>query len=160
MTKEEIGAILKELRVNSGKTQKQVAEVLGRTQQIIGHWETGYSQPDANTLFILCDLYGVSVDVAFGFSSEDNKNALTLEELNIINQYRKLDNRGKKAVCDTLEREYSYISDPHSEFLAEREAYIKNNARPFAAAGGDSSNLREAQELYDKNNDKGRKDGE
>ena len=56
MTKEEIGAVLKGLRTDSGKTQKEVAEILGRTQQIIGHWETGYSQPDANTLFRLCEI--------------------------------------------------------------------------------------------------------
>ena len=56
MTKTEIGSILKELRVSSGKTQKEVAELLGRKQQIVGHWETGYSQPDANTLFTLCDI--------------------------------------------------------------------------------------------------------
>ena len=56
MTKEEIGAILKSLRVKSNMTQKEVPEQIGRKQQIIGHWETGYSQPDANTLFELCEL--------------------------------------------------------------------------------------------------------
>ena len=60
MTKEEIGGVLKNLRTKTGMTQREVAEKIGRTQQIIGHWETGYSQPDANTLFVLCDIYGVS----------------------------------------------------------------------------------------------------
>ncbi len=71
MTKEEIGAILRNLRLNVGMTQSQVARAIGRTQQIIGHWETGYSQPDADTLFTLCSLYGASIDEAFGFL--DNK---------------------------------------------------------------------------------------
>ena len=71
MTKEEIGKILKELRINAGKTQIQVADQIGRSQQVIGHWETGYSQPDANTLFTLCDLYHADIDEAFGL----NKNA-------------------------------------------------------------------------------------
>lgn len=66
MTREEIGAILKSLRLQSGKTQKEVAKILGRNQPIVGHWESGYAQPDANTLFTLCDIYGTSVDAAFG----------------------------------------------------------------------------------------------
>lgn len=67
VTKEEIGRILKQLRQKSGKTQQEVADLLGRKQQVIGHWETGYSQPDANTLFLLCDIYGANIDEAFGF---------------------------------------------------------------------------------------------
>ncbi|MDL2214216.1 helix-turn-helix domain-containing protein [Clostridia bacterium OttesenSCG-928-O13] len=70
MTKEEIGAILRDLRLKSGKTQKEVAELLGRTQQVVGHWETGYSQPDANTLFLLCTIYGADLNEAFGFNKK------------------------------------------------------------------------------------------
>lgn len=70
MTKQEIGQILKSARESVGLTQKQVAERLGRRQQIVGHWETGYSQPDANTLFELCDMYGISIDDAFGKKKE------------------------------------------------------------------------------------------
>lgn len=158
MTKEEIGAILKELRLQSGKTQQQVAELLNRKQQIIGHWETGYSQPDANTLFLLCDIYGASIDAAFGFSTTENERAITPEELRIISKLRKLDERGKKAVCDTLDREYQYIEEQQAEFVADRTDYIKKHALPFAAAGGDSSNLAEAQELYDAKRREG-KDG-
>lgn len=65
MTKQEIGQILRAAREAKGMTQKQAAEMLGRRQQIVGHWETGYAQPDANTLFELCDIYGISVDEAF-----------------------------------------------------------------------------------------------
>ena len=66
MTKQEIGQILRAAREAKGMTQKQAAEMLGRRQQIVGHWETGYAQPDANTLFELCDIYGISIDEAFG----------------------------------------------------------------------------------------------
>lgn len=85
MTKKDIGQILKNLRLNTGKTQAEIAKKLGRTQQIIGHWETGYAQPDANTLFELCDIYGVSVDEAFNF---DKKNQFTQHEIEIIKAYR------------------------------------------------------------------------
>ena len=90
MTKEEIGNILKQLRLNCKMTQKQVAEIIGRKQQIIGHWETGYSQPDADTLFSLCDLYGVSIDEAFGFSKKDIKSAPKKNTKEVIELFEQL----------------------------------------------------------------------
>lgn len=103
MTKEEIGQILRNLRNQSNMTQKEVAEIIGRKQQVIGHWETGYSQPDANTLFTLCDLYGASVDESFGF-----KKSASLEhppdEQNLLTQYRQLNDEGKEKATE-------YISD-------------------------------------------------
>lgn len=114
MTKEEIGDILRQLRLACNMTQKEVAEKLGRKQQIIGHWETGYSQPDANTLFTLCDIYNTTVDEAFGFSS---KNEITRTELSIIEKYRDLDNHGKEMVDFTLTKEWerSTSSSQHNE---------------------------------------------
>ncbi|MEG2001246.1 MAG: helix-turn-helix transcriptional regulator [Evtepia sp.] len=102
MTKEEIGSILKKLRLESGKTQKQVAEILGRTQQIVGHWETGYAQPDANTLFVLCGIYDVSVDKAFGFKVEnDNSDSVkSEEETQLLKNYRLLNNDGRGKLID------------------------------------------------------------
>ena len=38
MTKQEIGLVLKNIRIQKGLTQKEVAEKIGRRQQIIGHW--------------------------------------------------------------------------------------------------------------------------
>lgn len=103
MTKEEIGLVLKRLRISCGLTQKQVAEKLGRRQQIVGHWETGYAQPDANTLFTLCDIYGVTVDDAFGFQKNNDISILEYEH---IKKYRDLDTHGKKMVDFTLNEEW------------------------------------------------------
>ena len=114
MTKEEIGSVLKSLRIDNGKTQKEVAEILGRTQQIIGHWETGYSQPDANTLFKLCEIYGTTVDEAFGFKKENL--LVTKKDIEILRKYHFLDPHGREMVDFTLEKEYE-----RSKVLAEQE---------------------------------------
>lgn len=103
MTKEEIAAILKELRISSGKTQKEVAELLGRKQQIVGHWETGYSQPDANTLFTLCEIYNTSVDEAFGFKKENI--TITKKDIDLLNRFHTLDSYGKETLNIVLDRE-------------------------------------------------------
>ena len=108
-TKAEIGLILKELRRRCGMTQQEVASALGRKQQVIGHWETGYSQPDANMLFVLCALYGVTVDEAFGFTSSTQKP--TFEENAMLEKYRALDDHGKKTVESVLAIETERIND-------------------------------------------------
>lgn len=109
MTKEQIGSVLKELRLESGKTQKEVAGLLGRKQQIVGHWETGYAQPDANTLFTLCEIYGTTVDAAFGFKKKDI--IISKKDLNILEKYHSLDDHGKELVDLVLNKEHSRCYD-------------------------------------------------
>lgn len=107
MTKEEIGLVLKELRVSCNMTQKEVAEKIGRTQQIVGHWETGYAQPDANTLFTLCSIYGVTVDDAFGFQ---RKESISKEDYERIRKYKLISDYspdGAVVVDTVLDREYA-----------------------------------------------------
>lgn len=107
MTKEEIGQILKELRLSCGKTQKEVAELLGRKQQIVGHWETGYAQPDANTLFTLCDIYGTTVDAAFGFKKANL--TISKKDVELLQKYQDLDDYGRETIDIVLEREIQRV---------------------------------------------------
>ncbi len=104
MTKEEIGAKLRAQRISCGMTQQEVAEKIGRKQPIIGHWETGYSQPDANTLFTLCDIYNTTVDEVFGFSK--GKASFSKQERDHIEKYRSLDPYGQQTVDMIMDREF------------------------------------------------------
>lgn len=105
MTREEIGRIIQESRISAGLTQSKVAKELGRPQQTIASWESGKSQPDANTLFDLFRVLGRSVDEAFGFNVESFN--VTARERAYIEKYRILDPHGKDAVDRLLETEYS-----------------------------------------------------
>lgn len=71
MPKEEIAKTLKRLRQAANIKRQEVADALGVSVKTIGHWETGYAQPDANTLFSLCDMYGTTVDTAFDIKKRD-----------------------------------------------------------------------------------------
>lgn len=106
MTKEEIGFVLKKLRIASGKTQSEVAKRLNRRQQVISHWETGYAQPDANTLFQICAIYGVTVDEAFGFQKEEG-DALSPLERRLVEQYRRAERPIQEAALRLLQVEES-----------------------------------------------------
>lgn len=97
MTKSEIGAILFNLREKSGKSREEVAELLGKSVKTVGHWETGYAQPDANTLFLLCTIYGADLNTSFGFQTENNekptpesRDGLTEQERKFLTLIRRL----------------------------------------------------------------------
>lgn len=53
---------LRQLRLNSGMTQAQVAEKLGVTRQALSSYESGRTRPDIDMLMRLCEIYGTDMD--------------------------------------------------------------------------------------------------
>lgn len=94
---------MKGARLAAGFTQAQVATLLNRKPQVVGHWETGYAQPDANTLFELCDIYGISIDEAFG--KKGNQETLSPEALEFARRFDKLDAHGKRVISAIMDIE-------------------------------------------------------
>ena len=58
----ELGKKFKELRKQSGLTQKQVAEKLGIKQSNVSDWENNVSRPEYENLIKLAQLYEESID--------------------------------------------------------------------------------------------------
>lgn len=54
-------AILK-IRQDSKLSQEQFAEMIGVTRQAVSRWEMGISVPNINTLVLISEKFGVSVD--------------------------------------------------------------------------------------------------
>ena len=57
--------VIKELRIKSGMTQEQLAEMLGVTQGAVAQWEKGLTHPAYETLPKLAKVFGVTVDDLF-----------------------------------------------------------------------------------------------
>ena len=53
---------IRELRLEKGWKQKELAAMLNTTQQAIGHYETGERGIDAETICKLCDVFGCTAD--------------------------------------------------------------------------------------------------
>lgn len=52
-------------------SQKELAEKVGvKSVTTVSSWERGANAPDVETLFKLCDLFGISVDAMYGNSQE------------------------------------------------------------------------------------------
>ena len=57
---------LKELRLSSGFSQKELSEKMFVNQTAVSQWERGVTSPSPATLLRLCDLYGVTTDYLLG----------------------------------------------------------------------------------------------
>lgn len=63
--KPNISKILKELRKHNGKTQQEIANVLGITRQAYSRYESNIREPGLESLVKLADYYGVSEQIFF-----------------------------------------------------------------------------------------------
>ena len=79
------GQILKELRVQKGLKQSELAKFLGITQQAYQRYEYGTSEPNADGFAFLADFYGVTTDYLLGRELPAEKldpiSQLSLEEM-------------------------------------------------------------------------------
>lgn len=107
--KKKFSETLKQLRMNAGYTQKQVYEMIGVPQSTFSSWEVGKSEPSADVLLQLCKIYGVNdILSAFGYDgyNEDGSICLNMNEIDMVEKYRLLDEHGREMVDFTLEKEY------------------------------------------------------
>lgn len=61
---------LKELRVNAGYTQKQLAEKMNVSQTAIALWENGSREPSFDTIKEIAEIFGVMPASIIGFDEE------------------------------------------------------------------------------------------
>ena len=61
---------IKQLRIEKGFTQKQVADAIGIVPTAITNYESGIREPSLDTLKKLCILFGVSADYLLGLEDE------------------------------------------------------------------------------------------
>ena len=58
--------IVRDLREDSDKTQKEVADYLGTTQQVYSRYEKGENEIPVRHIISLCKYYNVSADYILG----------------------------------------------------------------------------------------------
>lgn len=95
---------LRNLRLNQGVSQQQLADVIGTTQQSINKYENHSTEPDIDTLIKIADYFQVSVDFLIGHSMNSVSQApaedwtLTREETSLLKDYRQLSREEKDSI--------------------------------------------------------------
>ena len=65
--------ILRELREDRDLTQKEIAAVLGTTQQVYSRYEKGENEMPVRHVIALCRYYKVSADYVLGLSDKPRR---------------------------------------------------------------------------------------
>lgn len=103
---------LKELRLENGLLQKDVAKTIGVSPQSYGYYENEVNKPDPATLIKLANFFKVSIDYLlcrtddFGapmVAPMGDGERYSEEERKLIEDYRALNYSGKKLVKQTVE---------------------------------------------------------
>lgn len=82
---------LREFRTRANLTAKEVGEKLGKSAKTVSGWEHGRGQPDADTLFELCAIYGITnIGEFYSDAPSVSVPGLTDDEEELIALYRSL----------------------------------------------------------------------
>ena len=93
---------LKQLRVEAGLTQHELAHKVDLSYGAIGNYESGKREPNLVTLEAFADLFNCDMDYLLGKTNE--RPEFSLEEVWIINCYRHADKDAREAVKLMLRR--------------------------------------------------------
>ena len=113
--------ILKQLRIQNGFSQKDVAKQLNVTTQCYQRYEVGERQPTPEMLCKLADVFEVSVDYLLGRETQPNKNTALVNKdgisdvaLNYIKEFESL--IGEKRFRD-FSRLYRAMNDYQKVYM-------------------------------------------
>lgn len=126
-----IGKILKESRISSGISVKEISDILvskgyKASESTIYSWENENSQPTPGAFLVMCGAYGIkNVLNTFGYNGykEDGSLQLNMKEVDMVEKYRIISTNspdGASVVDTVLDREYAI-----AEQLREKEKLIR-----------------------------------
>ena len=65
-----LGEKIRELRRRDGRTQEELAQVLGVTCQAVSRWEANGGYPDMEIMPSIANYFHVSIDELFGYQND------------------------------------------------------------------------------------------
>lgn len=83
------GELIREARKRSGLSQRELAELLGTTQAVIGRWETGARSPTFER--VVQAVRACGFDLAVRIVPGDDQHALLIEEALALDPHERLD---------------------------------------------------------------------
>ena len=116
---------LRNLRVESGLSKRELVSMLPINYSTYANYESGYREPNSDILLILSKHFKVSIDYLLGVSDNkwkaDEVAVLNEHEHEHIMKYRHLDMHGKELVDLVLQKEYE-----RKNFFYEEGSFTNN----------------------------------
>lgn len=100
-----LGTRIKEAREQKSLLQSDLAKLIGvKSSGVISNWEKDLSKPDANKIVKLCQALDVSASYLLDYFGDDDFEIMP-HEIELIKNYRSLDNHGKEIVTLIVHKE-------------------------------------------------------
>ena len=93
---------LKELRLQKGFTQRQIADYIGCLPSVYSRYENGDREPSIEVLILLSRFLGVSIDCLVENEVADSSQELSAYEIALINAARDADERARQDALNML----------------------------------------------------------
>lgn len=124
---------IRNLRISSHMTQKDLGDRVNVSVVTVQNWESGAKTPSTKAIIAMCEIFSVTSDELLGirFSNDRIMEDYSVKERRLIDIYRCLDPIGKKAV-DSLCRIESARRE-YSQRMAVPMRFIKKYYTPAAA---------------------------
>lgn len=107
-----IGAILQELLQEKNIKPAELSRVINvPASTIYSIIKRDNMKVDIDILIKISDALGVPAEYFYDKRTTNKSNDFSLDEIELIKKYRALDERGKKSVYETLERELKYATE-------------------------------------------------
>jgi len=107
-----IGTRIQEARLKNKMRRPELAERLKVTPSAISNYENDISSPKIEILYAIMEVLRVDANFLFqDVVTYRDESVFTLRESEHIKKYRALDERGQGAVDNTLEYEYSRVTE-------------------------------------------------
>lgn len=101
---------LKKARVAKKLKQSDVAKMIGVKGNTLSNYENGVSEPDIDTFCALCDIYELDpaeiLGEAYGLNVQGSDFDIKPSEIEMVKDYRALDEHGREVVKILLQKEY------------------------------------------------------
>lgn len=119
------GDRLRALRTGKGLSQMDFAKQIRISKSSVNMYERGEREPNFETLETIADYFNVDMDYLLGKADtirrspvpESARFALTTSEHEMVQKFRKLDDRGKAAVLNALDHEYAALAGEETTSL-------------------------------------------
>lgn len=100
---------IKRLRTKNHLSQREIADIVGITQQQVNNIENGHSNPGYDTIMRLSDHFNVSIDYLFRDSDEEYYSHIHEDVIHFFTD-------ADKAIHDEL---YEQLSDENKFFISD-----------------------------------------
>ena len=142
---------LKKARVAKKLKQSDVAKMIGVKGNTLSNYENGVSEPDIDTFCALCDIYELDpaeiLGEAYGLNVQGSDFNIKPSEIDMIKEYRTLDEHGQEIVRILLQKEYERCSASQSQADGNTVIDIPNRDLPELNAAHERTDIEVTDEM-------------